>query len=237
MRDAARGFRVGKCAECEQNFLRHKKNATKTTKVTKTVCRSRNKLRYPNFLLRGLLGWHRRLASTDPAAADDDIVIVNHCGLSRRHRALRFVQMNACAIVFQCPDCRNRAGMIVADLYCCLEHRAAIASPSYNMPVHAINFEFVRDQILGVADDDTIRFRVEIDHIARPNRAARKTFALANGKLLNAIVLTHEISFEIVNLAAMKSRVAEMRAQESFVIVAGNETNLLDVELVRDFQA
>src|SRR5438309_10867722 len=57
----------------------------KTTKLTKTAYKNRNKLRYPSFLLRGLLGWHRRFASTDPATAEDDIAIVNYGGLSGRH--------------------------------------------------------------------------------------------------------------------------------------------------------
>ena len=105
------------------------------------------------------------------------------------------------------------------------------------MPIHAINFEFVREQIVGVADNDAILFRIEIDHITRTHRAAGQSFALADGEELDAIVLAHEISGDIVNLAAMKSRVAETRAQEGFVIVTGHKTNLLTVDLVRDFQA
>ena len=46
-----------------------------------------------------------------------------------------------------------------------------------------------------------------------------------------------EIAIDIVNLAAMKFRVAKMRAQESFVIVAGNKTNFLTVDLIGHFQA
>src|SRR5947208_556661 len=143
MRDAARGFRVGKCAECEQNFLRHKKNATKTTKVTKTVCRSRNKLRYPNFLLRGLLGWHRRLAPANPAATKHNVILVNYCDLSGRHRALRLVQTNETAIVFQRRDCCRRAGMIVPNLHGRVKRRPGIINPGYNMPIHAIDVELV----------------------------------------------------------------------------------------------
>ena len=50
-------------------------------------------------------------------------------------------------------------------------------------------------------------------------------------------MLADEISIDIVNLAAMKFVFAKMRAQEGLVIVAGNKTNLLAVDLVRDFQA
>ena len=49
-------------------------------------------------------------------------------------------------------------------------------------------------------------------------------------------MLAYEISIEIVNLAAMKCRIAKMRTQESFVIVSWHKTNLLAVDLVRDFQ-
>ena len=105
------------------------------------------------------------------------------------------------------------------------------------MPVYPLNFELIANQILGVADDHAICFRIEIDDITRTQRTAGQSFALADREELDAIVLADEISIDIVNLAAMKCRVAQMRAQERFVIVAGNKTNLLAVDLVGDLQA
>ena len=56
-----RSFSVRKRAQREQNFFSH------------------------------LLGRYGRLASADPAAAKHNVVVVNYCGLSGRHRALRIV--------------------------------------------------------------------------------------------------------------------------------------------------
>src|SRR6266571_2263939 len=127
--------------------------------------------------------------------------------------------------------------MIIADLYCRLERRTGIVDPGYSVPVYTIELEFVPEQVVGIADDDAIGLRIDIDHIAWPNRATGQALALADGEKLNAVMFADEISVHIVNLSLMKSRVAQMRAQESFVILAGNETNLLAVDLVGHFQA
>ena len=71
---------------------------------------------------------------------------------------------------------RGRVGTIVPDLYGGFEfvvvaaigdRGAGIIDPGYNVPIHTIDFEFIRDQIVGVADDDAICFRIEIDHVTR----------------------------------------------------------------------
>jgi len=49
-------------------------------------------------------------------------------------------------------------------------------------------------------------------------------------------VFANKVSIDVVNLAAMKLVFTEMRTQKRFVIIAGNETDLLTVELVGDFQ-
>ena len=105
------------------------------------------------------------------------------------------------------------------------------------MPIYAIDSEFITDQIVGVADDDAIRFRIEIDNIARSERTTWQAFALADGEKLDAIMFTHKISSDIVNFASMKLTFAEMRAQESLVIVARDKADLLTVDLVGHLQA
>ena len=61
IRNFSRRFGIWKRAEREQNFLGH------------------------------LLCENRRLTPTDPAATENNVVAVNYCGLSGRHRALRLV--------------------------------------------------------------------------------------------------------------------------------------------------
>src|SRR6476659_2523103 len=114
----------------------------------------------------------------NPAAAEHNITVVNDCSLPRRYRALRLVQSHMSAIVLERGDCRSRSGMVIADLDGRFEAHGgrsscdaglAGARPSmkasrdiacHRMPVHTINLEFLREQIVGVADDDAIRFRV-----------------------------------------------------------------------------
>ena len=58
----------------------------------------------------------RGCGPTDPTAADYNVAIVNYRGLTRSDRALRVVQTNSGAIIFQRRHCRNRSGMIIANL-------------------------------------------------------------------------------------------------------------------------
>ena len=76
-----------------------------------------------------------------------------------------------------------------------------------------------------------------MDHVARPDRAAGQSFALANREQLDAVVVPDKFAVDIVDLAAMKLRVVKMRSQESLVIVAGDKTNFLAIGLVGHFQA
>src|SRR5262249_41641546 len=63
-------------------------------------------------------------------------------------------------------------------------------------------------------------------------RTAGKSFPLSDREQLDAVMLTEEISIDVVNFAAMKFVVAQMRTQKRLVIVAENETNLLAVDFV-----
>ena len=88
--------------------------------------------------------------------------------------------------------------------------------------------------MLRVADDDTISFGIQIDHVTRTRGTAGKSFPLSDREQLDAVVFANEISIDVVNFAAMKFVIAQMRTQKRLVIVAGNETNLLAVDFVGD---
>ena len=49
-------------------------------------------------------------------------------------------------------------------------------------------------------------------------------------------MFAYEISIDIVNLAAMKFILAQVRTEECLVIISRHEANFLTVDLVRDFQ-
>src|SRR6478609_8157019 len=102
------------------------------------------------------------------------------------------------------------------------------------MPVHTIDFELLANQVVGLANNDTICCWVEINNVTRPQRSARKSFALADGKQFDPTVFGNEVSFDIINLAAMKFFFAEVRTQKFLVIISRYETNFLAIDLVGD---
>ena len=189
----------------------------------------------------------RGCGPTDPTAAEYNIAIVNYRGLTRSDRALRVVQTNSGAIIFQRRHSRNRSGMTIANLHDGFEGAAVnargysavagVADPGSRMPVHTIDVELLANQVVGVANNDAICCRVEVDNVTRPERSARKSFALADGEELDAAVFGNEVSVDIINLAAMKFVFAEVRTQKRFVIISRYETNFLAIDLVGHFQA
>ena len=216
----------------------------------------------------------RGCGPTDPTAADYNVAIVNYRRLTRSDRALRLMQTNSGAIIFQRLHSRNRSGMIIANLDHRFERRGkkggvrvddfyrfVMENPSPQssllpqgerrmqrgwgathrfqpqMPIHAVDFELLTDQIVGVAHDHAICFRIEVDNVTRPQRSARKSFALADREELDAAVFGNEVSIDIINLTAMKFVFAEVRTQKRFVIISRYETNFLAIDLAGDFQA
>ena len=129
--------------------------------------------------------------------------------------------------------------MIVANLHSSFNLPAVVdgVDSGYRVPVHAIDFEFVTDQVLGVSDDNAVCLWIEINNVAWSRRTAGQPFALTDCEKLDPVVSCNEISIDIVNLATMKLRFANMRTQKCLLIVAGHEADFLAVDLIRDFQA
>ena len=105
------------------------------------------------------------------------------------------------------------------------------------MPVHTIDLEFLANQVICIADDDPICCRVEIYNVTGTRRTAGQPLALTDRKHLDAVMFTDEISIDVVNFAALKFVFAQMGTQKRLVIVSGNKTNFLAVDLVGDLQA
>src|SRR5207247_10373252 len=97
-----------------------------------------------------------------------------------------------------------------------------------------IDFEFVRVQIVRVADNHAICFGIEIDNVTRPQRSAGKSFSLADSEKLDAVVFGNEVPIDIVNLAAMIFVFAKVRTRKRFVIIFRSYTNYLTFSFVRD---
>ena len=66
-------------------------------------------------LLRVRFASLRMTGSANPAAAEDNVTVVNDRSLSGRYGTLRIVQSHMGAIILEWRDRPNRPGMIVAD--------------------------------------------------------------------------------------------------------------------------
>src|SRR5438552_349472 len=174
---------------------------------------------------------YRRFSPANPAASKNNVIIVDNRSLSRCDRALRFMQSHMGAIVLQRHNCRERTRMVVADFHGGFEC-AAVSACGCWMPIDAIDFEFAHDQIICVANDNSICLGIEIHHVARTRRTPGQPFTLSDREHLDAVMFTEKVSIDVVNFAAMKFVLTQMRAQERLVIVAGNKTNFLAVNLV-----
>src|SRR5436190_3241893 len=180
-----------------------------------------------------------RLASANPTATKDDVIVIKHGCLPRSHGPLRIVQPHAGTSAVERRQCSACRWMTVANLYCCFDFVviAGLVDPGDWMPICSVDLEFVRHQIISISDNYAIHRRIQIDNVARSWRAARQSFSLANREKLDAVVFAQEIPGNIVNLAAVKLIFAQMRTQKCLVIVAGNKTDFLAIRLVGNFEA
>ena len=195
----------------------------------------------------------RRNVAANPAAAENDVIVIDDRSLSGCYGTLRIMQSDMGTIIVEWRDRRTRPGMVISDLHgrfksvvvaaggvrgCSIDRQAAAGGVrGYSVPVHTIDLKLLTDQIVGIANDHAIRCRVQIDNITRTWRTTRQPFALADRKHLDAVMFTEEIPGDVINLTTVKFIFTQMRTQKCLVIIAGNESNFLAVNLVRDFQA
>src|SRR6266550_4254076 len=93
--------------------------------------------------------------------------------------------------------------MIISDLHEGFAG-AGVGDPGSRMPVNTIDFEFVANQVVRIADDDAIRCRIKIDNVTRAGRTPGQPLALSDREQLDPVVFTNEVSIDVVNFAAMK---------------------------------
>src|SRR6516225_1009436 len=153
------------------------------------------------------------LALTNPTAAEHNVTVVNNRSLSGRYGALRVVHSHVGAIVLEWRDRCDRSRMIIPDLHECFEGAAGITDPGYNVPIHVVELELLAEQVIGIANDDAICCRIEIDDITRTGRTAGQPFALSDREQLNAAMFTEEISSDVVDFAAVKFIFTQVRTQ------------------------
>src|SRR5437764_15480700 len=100
-----------------------------------------------------------RLAPAYPTAPDDDVTIVNYRGLSGGDRTLRIMQTNPSAMILKRSNGRRRAGMAITNLHCRID---IFIGELRRNPIRPVDFEFVANQILNIANNHRLCLGIEI---------------------------------------------------------------------------
>ena len=161
-------------------------------------------LRYHYGILRLRFTPLRMTASANPTTTENDVTIIKHCCLPRSHSSLRIVQSYMTAIIFELHHRRAGPWMAITNFYCDVrlfavagvdapsflgvDREAAVSTRGHRMPIHSIEFEFLRCQVVSVSDNHAIHRRIEIDNITRSHRTPRQTFALPDREKFNAVM-------------------------------------------------
>src|SRR5436309_435136 len=101
-------------------------------------------------------------AGFDPAAAEDEVAVVEDRGLAGSDGALRRLELDLGRGAGERADARAGAGMTVADTDVALED---IARPVRGDPVHAAHGAAAREERLLGTDDDARRCRLDRDDV------------------------------------------------------------------------
>src|SRR6266480_2555151 len=118
-------------------------------------------LRYHHRILRPRkLSGLRMTASANPATTENDVTIIKHCCLPRSHSSLRIVQSYMGATISELHHRRAGPWMAITNLYCHfrffavaggvdpgslhVDCAAAANARGNRMPIHSIEFEFLR---------------------------------------------------------------------------------------------
>ena len=176
----------------------------------------------------------------NPAAADDQILVVKDAGLTGGDCALRNVQFNGCAAIWCGANGGRSAGMIVSDFR---GHLHFLGRRIKRNPIAALDVKFVAIQGGIIADDDAVLGGVEFDDVKRFRGGNPQTFALADGEQFNAVVVAEDGSLRVDDFTTM--RLEEFGGGKEFaVIIVRHEAASphafffvrgLEVAMARDF--
>ena len=175
----------------------------------------------------------------DPAAADDYVTLIEHCGLAGRDGALRIVE------TYFHPIAASPVGKIVAPAATCLLRIftcARIGPARRSMLIQLTSFATheSRSRSSLPTDDYGLRRRLGCDHVQRFATRNPESLALAYRELMNAGVLAEHAAFLVRDVASgsgpVDSLLLEVRIDELRVIAVRNEADLLAIVLRRNRQ-
>jgi hypothetical protein len=127
-----------------------------------------------------------RIRLSDPTPAYYDIAIVEHCGLAGSDGALRQLERNNDFIFTSFFDHGWSRFVTVANFYRDTHWLTEILDRDQ---IHTMGAQRARVKMLIAAYDNLLVSSVDLDYVKRRSRRHTQSFALADGKVVNAVVL------------------------------------------------
>src|SRR4051794_39351879 len=169
------------------------------------------------------------IVSGDPAAADNNVAIIEDDGLPRSDRAL----LNIKGHEYFVPgsfDGRVRCFMAMADLRL---HPHWVPKLRNRDPVQLARAQRLRHQLISAAHHDLALSAIDLQNVKRIARRDAKSFALPHGEVVYAVMLADDVAIRRDQLARGVrqglARLFQISIDELGVIAAGDEADLLRV--------
>src|SRR6266852_5277203 len=144
----------------------------------------------------------RNRGSADPAAAEDDVAVVENGGLAGGDGAWWSVESDARSGGVERLDGGGRGFVLVADFY---EHAQGGGGRLAGNPVQAFDFADCLSEDIVFADDHAVLFRINQENVEGFAGSEAQALALADGEIVNAVVaadhfaiLAYDFAFTIL---------------------------------------
>src|SRR5712692_6238452 len=134
----------------------------------------------------------------DPAAAEDDVAVVENRGLAGSDGALRRVEPDAREGGVQRLDGGGRGRVLVADFGEGAKRRGRLIARN---PIHAFDFAYCLSENIVFANHHAVLLRINRKNIERLASGEAETLALSDGKMVDAIVAADHVAVLVDDFA------------------------------------
>src|SRR5258708_22820104 len=132
----------------------------------------------------------RNRCSADPAAAEDDVAVVENSGLAGGDGALRGVECDARDGGAERLDCGGRGLVLVANFREGAKRGGRLIAGN---PIDAFDFACRLSEDIVFADDDAVLLRINREDVEGLAGGEAQALALADRKILNAVVAADHV--------------------------------------------
>src|SRR6185312_4857927 len=170
---------------------------------------------------------------SDPAAAYDRISVVEHRSLAGRDRPLELVEDDR-NIILAVGLNGSRRGLVAMTDFCSDTHR--LRQPLHGDPVQLMNPHRLGVKLFPAANDHLASIAADLQNVQRRSGRNAQALALANRKVMNAMVRSDYLARRSHQLAGRIGQrfilLGKISVDEIFVISTGNKADFLRVRLL-----